>query len=471
MKEGEFRDGGERLLRFLASYLEDNEDLPVGARTEPGRIAAALPPAAPEHGEAMESILQDFERILAPGLTHWNHPRFFAYFPANTSFASILGEMLAAGLGVNSMLWETAPAATELEDVVMRWMANLIDLPPGLTGMIQDSASIATLCSLICARERATDFASHEDGLTSIGRPLSVYGSDQTHSSVLKGAMLAGYGRTAYRALPSDDAYALRPDALSRAIEEDLKRGVIPAMVCGTAGTTSTTAIDPLRRIGEICKEYRVWFHVDAALAGTAAILPERRNLLDGVELCDSFTFNPSKWMLTNLPCTAHYVRDVAEWKRAFGVHPEYLETHRRTGRRNSYEWGLRLGRGFPALKLWFVLRSFGAEGLRAMVRTHIDLAQELAGWVRGDPRFELMAPVPLNMVCFRVRGPGDEAANARTLALLHALNEGGATFLSDTVLRGRRAIRFCIGQASTTRAHVERAWEEVVATTDRLLR
>ncbi|MFN2370090.1 MAG: aspartate aminotransferase family protein [Candidatus Krumholzibacteriia bacterium] len=461
MDAAEFRRHGHDLVDWIAEYLETNEKLPVMARVEPGAVAARLPDAAPEEGESMDTILADFRRDILPGVTHWNHPRFFAYFPANNSYPSILGELLSAGLGVNAMLWQTSPAATELEQVVMGWLADLVGLPAGFHGCIQDTASTATLTALVCARERSTAFAVNAEGFGAAG-PLRIYTSRDAHSSVIKGARIAGFGDGNVVLVDVDQERAMDPADLERRIAADLAAGLVPCCVVATVGTTGATAIDPLPVIGPIAARHGLWLHVDAALAGTAAIVPELRWILDGVEHADSLVFNPHKWMFTNFDCSAWYVKDPAHLERTLAIDPEYLKTDQDQLVRNFRDWGVPLGRRFRALKLWFVLRSFGARRLREMVAAHIALAQEFAGWIDAADGWERLAPVPLNTVCFRLRPAGAdlETCNRLNKALLDRVNNEGTIYLTLTKLDGVTTLRLAVGQTKTGRRHVQQAWE-----------
>jgi aromatic-L-amino-acid decarboxylase len=462
MQPDEFRHYGHRLVDWMADYLRD-----VGARrivpdVKPGQLRRRLPDAPPQAGEPFDRILDDFGRLIVPGMTHWNHPGWFAYFPANHSPPSILAEMITATLGAQCLSWQTSPAATELEQVTMTWLARMLDLPGGFTGVIQDTASTATLVALISARERASGYAAERLGLRD-APPLRVYASEEAHSSVAKGVRLAGFGNAALRSIPVDRRFAMRPEALAGAMARDAAEGLVPACVVATVGTTSSTGLDPLRAIGEVCRAYGAWLHVDAAYAGTATILPELRPILDGVELADSLVFNPHKWMLVNFDCSAYFVRDVDALLRAFALTPEYLRTAHDADAVNYRDWGIQLGRRFRALKLWFVIRSYGIEGLRAMLRRHIALAREFAAWVEASPDFELLAPAPLGLVCFRHRPPGtapdDPTLDERNRRILERVNASGSVFMSHTVLAGRYALRLSVGQRCTERTHVEEAW------------
>jgi aromatic-L-amino-acid decarboxylase len=456
----EFRRAGHQLIDWVADYLERVEQYPVLSRVKPGEIRARLPAAAPATGEPFEAILRDVEEIILPGITHWQSPNFFGYFPSNSSGPSILGELLSAGLGVQGMLWATSPACTELETHVLDWLVDVLGLPPHFQststggGVIQDSASSAALCAILAARERATDGQSN---LAGPGNTLVAYVSSQTHSSVEKGVRIAGLGSNHLRVIEVDGQYAMRPDRLAEAMAADRAAGLKPCFACATVGTTSSTAIDPLREIAAVCRQHGVWLHVDAALAGTAGLCPEFRYLFDGLELADSYCFNPHKWMFTNFDCNCFFVADRAELIRTLSILPEYLRNKAtESGAVIDYrDWQVPLGRRFRALKLWFVIRSFGVEGLQERVRRHVELAREFAGWVQNDSRFELAAPALLGLVCFRHQG-GD-AVNQQ---ILDMLNASGRLLLTHTRLDGRLTLRLSIGQTNTERRHVEAAWK-----------
>ncbi len=469
MKNEDFRRFGHEFVDWIADYFDHIEDYPVLSPLAPGEVRKSIPAVPPDRGEDMAAIFRDFREIVLPGMAHWQHPGWFAYFPANNSPPSVLGEMLTAGLGAQCMVWKTSPAAAELEEAVLDWLAQMIGLPPGLAAVIQDTASTATLCALLSARERATGLGSNEDGYR---MPLTVYASEEAHSSVEKGVKIAGFGRKNLRRIPTDDAFALIPDRLEEAIRRDKDAGLTPACVVATVGTTSSGGLDPLRPIGEICRRHGVWLHVDAAYAGTAALLPEKRGILDGVEAADSFVFNPHKWMLTNFDCSAFYVKDPAALVRTFEITPEYLKTGVDARVKNYRDWGIQLGRRFRALKLWFVIRSYGVEGLQAMVREHLRLAGLVRDWVEADARFELMAPVELGLVCFRLNDGGDESAlDTLNRELLERVNGTGRVFLSHTALRGKFTLRLVVGQRTTEERHVRQAWDIIVRAAAGLVR
>jgi len=460
MKNEDFRRSGHQFVDWIADYFENVEKFPVVPAVEPGDIKRRVPAVPPARGEAMEAIFRDFETDILPGVTHWQHPGWFAYFPANNSPASVLAEFLTAGLGAQCMTWVTSPAAAELEEAVLDWLRQMIGLPEGFSGVIQDTASTATLCALLSARERATGFESNESGFRA---PLTVYASEEAHSSVDKGVRIAGYGKRNLRRVPTDDRFALRPDRLEEAIVRDREAGLQPACVVATAGTTSSGGLDPLRAVGEICRKHGLWFHVDAAWAGTAALIPEKRSILDGAELADSLVFNPHKWMVTNFDCSAYFIRDPSSLVRTFEINPEYLRTGFDARVKNYRDWGIQLGRRFRALKLWFVIRSYGVEGLQAMVREHIRLAGLVKEWVEADHRFELLAPADLALVCFRLNDGRDEPElNELNGRLLKRINASGRAFLSHTTLRDKFTLRLVVGQRTTEERHVRQAWDVI---------
>ena len=476
MTTDEFRRHGKELIDWIADYYEHIEEYPVLSPAAPGSIRAALPAAPPETGELFADVMADVERVIMPGITHWQSPNFFAYFPANASFPSILGELLSAGLGVQGMLWQTSPACTELETHVLDWLVGMLGLPerflstgPG-GGVIQDTASSAVLAAMVAARERtvtSNQYSVNSEQYSVVSRVedgkdsrLRAYTSTQAHSSVAKAAGIAGVGRVNLRAVAVDGDYAMRPDDLRRQIEADRAAGLLPFFVVATIGTTSSTALDPIRAIGEVCHEYGVWLHVDGAMAGTAALCPEFRAMQDGLELADSYAFNPHKWMFTNFDCDCLWVADRAALIRALSILPEYLKNAATAaGAVIDYrDWHVQLGRRFRSLKLWFVIRHYGVEGLRAHVREHVRLGQEFAAWVAADPAFEVAAPAPLNLVCFRLRQGGD-AANR---ALLERLNASGKLYLTHTVLDGKYTLRMSIGGTLTEERHVAAAWRHI---------
>ncbi len=465
MTPEEFRRHGRAVVDWIADYYERVESLPVLSRVEPGDIRDSLPTEPPTRGESFETILADLDRCILPGITHWQSPNFFAFFPSNSSGPSVLGELLSAGLGVQGMLWATSPACTELETHVLDWLVDMMGLPGKFRsdgiggGVIQDTASGATLTALLTARERATGYRGNEKGLD--GR-LVAYASSQTHSSVEKAVRIAGLGRENLRDVEVDERFAMRPDALAARIREDRKEGKIPCFVCGTVGTTSSNAIDPLPKLGPLCREQDLWLHVDGAMSGTAALCPEFRHILDGLEFADSYCFNPHKWMFTNFDCDCFFVADRAALIRTLSVLPEYLRNQAtESGAVIDYrDWGIPLGRRFRSLKLWFVIRHYGLEGLQHHVREHVRLAQDFASRVENAERFEIAAPAPLNLVCFRHVG-GDEI-NER---LLEQLNQSGKVYLTHTKLDDKFTLRLCVGQTHTEERHVLQAWKLIQET------
>ncbi len=460
----EFRRWGKAVVDWIADYQERLESLPVLSRAAPGQIRASLPPAPPEQPEGFDRILADLEQKILPGLTHWQSPNFFAYFPSNSSGPSILGDLLSSGLGVQGMLWATSPACTELETHVLDWLADMCGLPPAFKssatggGVIQDSASSATLCAILAARERATAGAANRRGCD--GR-LAAYATSQAHSSVEKGIRIAGIGSEQLHLVEIDEKFAMKPADLSRRIAADRAAGLVPFFVCAAVGTTSAGAADPLQEIGGICREQGLWLHVDGAMAGTAALCPEFRPLFAGLELADSYCFNPHKWMFTNFDCDCFWVARRRELIGALSILPEYLRNQAsESGAVIDYrDWQVPLGRRFRALKLWFVIRSYGVQGLQHHVREHVALARQFARWVQESPDFELAGPVPLNLVCFRHRG-GDEANQK----IMERLNGSGELYLTHTKLDGRLTLRMSIGATRTEARHVQAAWDKIRA-------
>jgi aromatic-L-amino-acid decarboxylase len=462
MTSDEFRRHGKAMVDWIADYYERIESFPVLSKAKPGQIRDSLPPTPPTNGEPFESILKDVEKLILPGLTHWQSPSFFAYFPSNASGPSILGELLSAGLGVQGMLWATSPACTELETHVLDWLVGMLGLPEKFLsrgaggGVIQDTASSSSLCALLAARERTTGFATNERGCD--GR-LVAYTSAQAHSSIEKDVKIAGLGRKNLRLIEVDEKFAMRADSLAAQIKKDREAGLIPCFVCATVGTTSSNAIDPVEEIGRICRKERIWLHVDAAMSGTAALCPEFRHIHAGVELADSYSFNPHKWMFTNFDCNCFYVTDRAALIGTLSIMPEFLRNQAtESGSVIDYrDWQIPLGRRFRSLKLWFVIRHYGVEGLRHHIRRHVELAQQFASCVRADDRFELAAPAPLNLVCFRHRG-GDGVNRA----LLDRVNHSGDIYVTHTRLNDRFTLRLCVGQTHTELRHVEHAWKRI---------
>ena len=456
MTPDEFRDYGRQVVDWIADYWENIESRPVGARVKPGDIAALLPSTAPEKGEPFSTFLADMERVVMPGITHWQHPSFYAYFPANASGPAVLGDLLSSGLAVQGMLWATSPAVTEVETVVMDWLAKLLGLPERFlgSGVIQDTASSSVLCALVAALHKVSGGTVRTDG---IRERYAVYLSPESHSAGEKAVRIAGLGDAAIRVLDVDpSSLSVTADSLRGAVAADRAAGVTPLFVLATVGTTSTTAIDPVRALGQLCRAEGIWLHVDAAYAGVAAVCPELRWLNDGLELADSYATNPHKWLLTNFDCDAFWVADRDALVGALSVLPEFLRNApTESGAVIDYrDWQIPLGRRFRALKLWAVLRWYGAQGLREHIRTGVALAQELASWARADPRFEVVAPHPLGLVCLRL-----VAGDAASEALLRAVNESGEAYLSHTRVHGRYVLRVSIGATFTERRHVEALW------------
>ena len=460
MTSDEFRKHAHELVDWMANYLENVEKYPVKSQVKPGEIFRQIPDHPPSNPESFNGLMKDLEEIIMPGITHWQSPNFFAYFPANSSLPSILAEMIIATLGAQCMNWETSPAAAELEEKMMIWLKKLIGLPDYFEGVIQDTASTATLAAIITARERITGFSVNNNGANSAGI-LRVYCSEQAHSSVEKAVKICGIGKKNLVKVPVKEDFSMDPEKLGEAIESDKIKGFIPCCVVATIGTTGTTAVDPLKAIGEICRENDIWLHVDAAMAGTALILPEFQWMLDGREYMDSFLFNPHKWMFTNFDCTAFFIKDAETLIKTFEILPEYLKTRTR-GQVNDYrDWGIPLGRRFRALKLWSVIRSFGTEGLQNKIRQHIQFASRLKELILIEADFEILAPVVINVVCFRYIPSGYSGAeiNALNEKLNHLLNDSGKIYLSHTVLNGKYTLRMVTGQTNVTFEHVEKAW------------
>ena len=465
----ELRRALQEAAAWVTSYLENVADRPVLSQVSPGDIAASLPESAPQHGESLDTILQDIDRLILPGITHWNHPAFFAYFGISGSGPGIVGELISAALNVNAMLWRTSPAATELEQRTLCWVAEMLGLPTSWFGEITDTASASTLYALAAARE-AAGFDIRDTGMA--GRtdlpPLAIYTSTQTHSSIDKAAIALGIGRQWTRHIETDAEFRLRPDLLEQAIRKDIADGVKPLAVVATVGTTSSTSIDPVPALADMCERYGVWLHVDAAYGGAAALLASHRSVLAGCERADSFVTNPHKWLLTPIDCSLLYTRRPDDLKRAFSLVTEYLRTDE-ADVINLMDYGLSLGRRFRALKLWMVIRAYGREGLARIIEGHIQSAQWLAAQIDAEPGWERLAPLPFSTVCFRHVPDGqdgqdeqDEPVNleAHNAAIIHTINASGKAFLSHTKLNDQYAIRVAIGNQATTQAHVEQLWE-----------
>ncbi len=477
MDPSEFRRHGHALVEWIAEYLSGAERYPVLPRVEPGDVRDALPDSAPEEGEPFDRIFADFERVLLPALTHWNHPGFFAYFATSASASGVLAEFLSAALNQQAMLWRTSPAATELEEVSLAWLRRLMGLPDAFEGVIYDTASIASLHALAAAREaevpdvREKGLAGRDD----VGR-LRVYCSEHAHSSIDKAVLMLGLGHSSLRRIPADDAFSMRAGELRAALDDDRGARITPIAVVATIGTTSTTSVDPVREIADICRDERVWLHVDAAYAGVTAMIPEYRAHFTGWERADSIVVNPHKWLFTPFDLSAFYCRRMDVVRQAFSLVPEYLRTAEGSrGVRNLMDTGVQLGRRFRSLKLWMILRHFGAERIRGVLREHIRLAHGFAAWVDAHPDFERVAPVPFSVVCFRAK-PRDLTLTASELdafneRLMEAVNASGDVFLSHTRLNGMLVLRLAIGHLRTTAQHTARAWELLCAHTAELAR
>ena len=457
-----FRREAHRVADWIADYLAQSGQYPVLSRVHPGDIASALPREAPPTGEPFDTIFSDFERVLLPGITHWNHPGFFAYFAITASAPGILAEFLCAGLNVQAMLWRTSPAATELEEVTLSWLRKLLGLPDSFEGVIYDTASISTLHALAAARERAVPSVRTE-GLAGRGTlaRMRVYCSDQTHSSIDKAVILLGLGQESLRKIPSDDEFRMRPGALAAAIAEDRANGWTALAVVATVGTTSSTSIDPVPQVAALCRRESIWLHVDAAYAGVAAMVPGYEWILRGTEQADSLVVNPHKWLFTPFDLSILYCRDMNLVRAAFALTPEYLKTVEAAPVRNLMDTGIQLGRRFRALKLWMVLRHFGADGLRARLAEHMRLARLFASWIDSTDQFERLAPVPFSVVCFRALPREGTSADIDGFneRLLESVNATGEIFISHTKLDGRYSLRLAIGNLHTTEQHVSRAW------------
>jgi aromatic-L-amino-acid/L-tryptophan decarboxylase len=460
----EFRRHAHDMVDWMAGYLETVSERPVRAQVQPGDITAQLPVAAPDAGEDMSDIMADFEKIVVPGITNWQHPKFFAYFPSNSSPPSVLAEMLVTTMGAQCMLWQTSPAATEMETRMMEWLAKMLGLGDGFEGVIQDSASSATLVAILVGREKATNWAANEEGLKAV-QPLAVYASAEAHSSIEKDVMVAGLGRKALRKIAVDQNLSLVPAELEAAIEADIAAGIKPAVVVACLGTTGTGAVDPLRAIGEICRRHDIYLHVDAAWAGTALLLEEQRAMIDGIEHADSFVFNPHKWMFTNFDCSAHFIRDSEALVKTLSILPAYLQS-RETGSVIDYrDWSVPLGRRFRALKLWFVIRSMGVDGMKDILRNQIKWAEDLEATIAAEPEAELLVPRSLTLLTFRWKPAGmtdDAELDAFNEKLVHAVNDDGRLYLTQTHTSGHYAIRFVIGQTNTTSEDVTSAWADL---------
>jgi len=467
MTSGEFRRAGHALVDWIAEYREGIEKLPVMSPAEPGAIRAQIPAAPPQRGEGLDAALAELDPVILPGITHWNHPGFFAYFPSNTSYASVLADLTAAGLGAQCMSWQTSPAATELEEVVMDWLRQMVGLSARFTGVIQGFASTATLVALLCARERSTSFSQTRGGMQAEEKPLVVYASEESHSSVWKAAMLAGFGKENLRLIQTDENHALIPKKLEIAMQEDDEQGRRPCAVVATTGTTNSTALDPVADMTVLARLWGAWVHVDAAMAGDAMILPECRWMWDGIEGVDSLVLNPHKWLGVGSDFSAYFVRDPQHLIRTMSTNPAYLRTAQDAEVKNFRDWGIPLGRRFRALKLWFLLRAEGVEGLQARLRRDLQNAQWLKGAVDAAREWERLAPVHLQTLCIRHVPAGAEDGpelDAHNLRIAEKINRSGRAYLTPSVLKGKQIIRVSIGAHTTERRHVEALWGELQA-------
>jgi aromatic-L-amino-acid decarboxylase len=457
----EFRKHAHQMADWMADFYENIESYPVKSKARPGEIIDQLPFSAPEKGESMEAIFEDFKRLILPGMSHWQSPGWMAYFPANSSYPSVLAEMLTATLGAQCMMWETSPAAAELEERMMEWLKQAMGLPDHFTGVIQDTASTATLCALLSAREKFSGFTINRRGFETKYK-FRIYGSSETHSSIDKAVRIAGFGQENLVKIPVDENLAMIPEKLDEHIHKDIYQGYTPLAIVATLGTTGTMAFDPLETISEISQLHNLWLHADAAYAGSAAILPEWRDMLAGLEHSDSYVFNPHKWLFTNFDLSAYYVKEKDTLQRTFAILPEYLKTDVDQHVNNYRDWGIPLGRRFRALKLWFVIRNFGLEGIREKFREQIRNIQDLAGKMESSPEVEILAPVRLNMICFRFN-PGnldENRLNELNQRILRKVNDSGKIYMTHTKIRGKFTIRLIAGQTYVEKKHLELAWD-----------
>ncbi len=469
MTPEQFREEGKKVIDWIADYYENIEKYPVLSQVEPGEIKASLPTNPPQKGESLDEMINDVTNKIMPGITHWQSPNFYAYFPANTSFPAILGDLVSSGFGVQGMIWATSPAATELETKVLDWLVGMMGMPEKFKststggGVIQDTASTSALTAVIAARERVTKFESNKKGNP---QKLVAYISTQTHSSIEKAVKIAGIGTDNLRLIDVDDRFAMRTDLLKKQIVKDKKEGYTPFFICAALGTTSSNAIDPIKEIGEICKTENCWFHIDAAMSGTAMLCPEFRHFQNGVELADSYCFNPHKWMFTNFDCDVFWVANREELINTFSILPEYLRNKAtESGEVFDYrDWHIQLGRRFRSLKLWFVIRHYGVEGLQHHIREHVSLAQKFTEWVNQTNDFEIYVDPPLNLVCFRHKS-GDDF----NMKLMNAVNETGKAYFTHTKLNGKVVLRMSIGQTNTEEKHVKATWDLIQETAESL--
>ncbi len=460
MRNDEFKKYGYEIIDWIAEYFSNIEQFPVKSNVNPGDIKKQLPINPPENSENFDSILSDFNSIIMPGITHWQSPNFYAYFNANNSYESILGELLTSAIGVNCFIWQNSPAGTELEEVVMNWLRDMIGLPKYFSGVIQDTASTATLCSILTAREKFTDYQINKSGFTNANK-FRVYASSEAHSSIEKAVKIAGIGSDNLVKIKVDENFDMNSEELEITIENDIQSGFIPLIVISALGTTGSTGVDSLLKNGEICKKYDIFHHVDAAHAGTALVLEDFRHYIDGIENVDSFVFNPHKWMFTNFDFSAYFVKNTEYLIRTFEIMPEYLKTNVDNRVNNYRDWGIQLGRRFRALKMWFVIRSYGLEGIKSTIQKHLDLTKTFSDLLEKDKDFELLAPVRFNLVCFRYN-PGnfdDLELNSINEKLMERINSSGKAFLTHTKLNGKYTLRVVIGQTYIEERNVLKLW------------
>ncbi len=463
MSPEQFREEGKKIIDWIADYYKNIEKYPVLSRVNPGEIKSSIPGSAPQKGETLDKMMQDLDEKIMPGITHWQSPNFFAYFPANTSFPAILGDLVSSGLGIQGMIWATSPAATELETRILDWLADMLGMPEKFKsistggGVIQDTASTSALTAVVAARERATKFQSNEKG---IHERMVAYISTQTHSSIEKAIKIAGIGKENLRMIDVDKKFSMRTDLLEKQIKKDKSNGFTPFFICAALGTTSSNAVDPIKEIALISRRENCWLHIDAAMSGTAMLCPEFRHFQDGVELADSYCFNPHKWMFTNFDCDIFWVANRQELINTFSILPEYLRNQAtESGEVFDYrDWHIQLGRRFRALKLWFVIRHYGIEGLQFHIRKHIELAQKFKSWVEKSKDFEVFVEPPFNLVCFRHKAGDDFNMN-----LMHEVNHTGKAFFTHTKLNGQVVLRMSIGQTNTEERHLKKTWKLII--------
>ncbi|MCF8380565.1 MAG: aspartate aminotransferase family protein [Bacteroidales bacterium] len=471
MNNDEFRKNAHELVDWMADYLSEVDSYPVKSQVNPGEILSALPIEPPSDSESMEKIMTDVNSIIMPGISHWQSPNFYAYFPANSSYPSILGEMLTATLGVQGMIWDTSPAAAELEELMMEWLKKMMGLPSDFHGVIQDTASTSTLVALLTARERISEYQTNAIGY--LTNEYRIYCSTEAHSSVEKAVKIAGFGKEALVKIEVDKDLKMIPEKLEEALKCDIMEGLIPCFVVSAVGSTGTVAIDPIDEIGDICNRYKVWHHVDAAYAGTATILEENRHIIKGLEKADSYVFNPHKWMFTNFDCSAYFVKDKEALIRTFEILPEYLKTNSDSQVNNYRDWGIQLGRRFRSLKLWFVIRSMGVNGIKEKISNHIHWAKELAEWVKADENFVLHEPQNLACVCFRLKNKKKldiDEFNSIGKILIDRINNSGKLYISHTKVHGEFTFRFVIGNTYVTKDHIVESWNYISSETKKYL-